>query len=222
MYSLRHFYAVNALRNGIGVFEVARNMGTSVQMIQEYYGRQASTPPTNAPIDTTRRGFLGGTAAALVAGAAVNVAALATIRPAAAASDPIYAAIEAHKVAVVAGEVAHDRYSALEEELHRNGRLRKSDRMKDEARRGEQIEEELRQAHIAEGAAAIALLGADVTTLAGLMTLLAYVQRHDDDTYGEGWPDRMYDDTIEGTRCWHHYLVAKLAHDLPTILRETV
>ena len=42
-YSLRHFYAVNALRNGIGVFEVARNMGTSVQMIQEYYGRQATS-----------------------------------------------------------------------------------------------------------------------------------------------------------------------------------
>src|ERR1700680_2067909 len=38
----RHFYAVNALRNGVGVFEVARNMGTSVQIIQEYYGRQAT------------------------------------------------------------------------------------------------------------------------------------------------------------------------------------
>ncbi len=43
LYSLRHFYAVNALRNGIGVFEVARNMGTSVQMIQEYYGKQATS-----------------------------------------------------------------------------------------------------------------------------------------------------------------------------------
>jgi integrase len=42
-YSLRHFYAVNALRNGVGVFEVARNMGTSVQMIQEYYGKQATS-----------------------------------------------------------------------------------------------------------------------------------------------------------------------------------
>jgi integrase len=42
VYSLRHFYAVNALRNGIGIFEVARNMGTSVQIIQEYYGRQAT------------------------------------------------------------------------------------------------------------------------------------------------------------------------------------
>jgi hypothetical protein len=39
---LRHFYAVNALRNGVGVFEVARNMGTSVQIIQEYSGKQAT------------------------------------------------------------------------------------------------------------------------------------------------------------------------------------
>ncbi|MGY4329426.1 integrase [Bradyrhizobium sp. LB7.2] len=42
IYSLRHFYAVNALRNGVGVFEVARNMGTSVEIIQEYYGKQAT------------------------------------------------------------------------------------------------------------------------------------------------------------------------------------
>jgi integrase len=42
VYSLRHFYAVQALRNGVGVFEVARNMGTSVEIIQEYYGKQAT------------------------------------------------------------------------------------------------------------------------------------------------------------------------------------
>jgi hypothetical protein len=42
LYSLRHFYAVMALRNGIGVFKVAGNMGTSVQMIQQYYGKQAT------------------------------------------------------------------------------------------------------------------------------------------------------------------------------------
>ena len=51
IYSFRHFYAVNALRNGIGVFEVARNMGTSVQIIQEYYGKQAT-----AAIFATRLG----------------------------------------------------------------------------------------------------------------------------------------------------------------------
>lgn len=42
LYSLRHFYAVMGLRRGIGVFDIARNMGTSVQMIQQYYGKQAT------------------------------------------------------------------------------------------------------------------------------------------------------------------------------------
>lgn len=42
LYSLRHFYAVMGLRNGIGIYDIARNMGTSVQMIQSYYGRQAT------------------------------------------------------------------------------------------------------------------------------------------------------------------------------------
>jgi len=42
LYSLRHFYAVQSLRRGIGVYDIARNMGTSVEMIQQYYGRQAT------------------------------------------------------------------------------------------------------------------------------------------------------------------------------------
>jgi integrase len=43
LYSLRHFYAVKALLDGIGVWDIARNMGTSVEMIQQYYGK-AATP----------------------------------------------------------------------------------------------------------------------------------------------------------------------------------
>ena len=31
-----------ALRDGIGIYDVARNMGTSVEMIQQYYGKQAT------------------------------------------------------------------------------------------------------------------------------------------------------------------------------------
>ncbi len=31
-----------ALREEIGVYDVARNMGTSVEMIQQYYGKQAT------------------------------------------------------------------------------------------------------------------------------------------------------------------------------------
>jgi integrase len=42
LYSLRHFYAVQSLRNGLGIYDVARNMGTSVQMIRSYYGKQAT------------------------------------------------------------------------------------------------------------------------------------------------------------------------------------
>jgi integrase len=42
LYSLRHWYAIMSLRKGFGVFEVSRNMGTSVQMIQSYYGKQAT------------------------------------------------------------------------------------------------------------------------------------------------------------------------------------
>ena len=38
---------MQGLRNGIGIYDIARNMGTSVQMIQSYYGRQA-TPMTMA------------------------------------------------------------------------------------------------------------------------------------------------------------------------------
>lgn len=47
LYSLRHYYAVMALRNEIGVYDVARNMGTSVEMIEKYYGKQ-STPNAKA------------------------------------------------------------------------------------------------------------------------------------------------------------------------------
>lgn len=47
LYSLRHFYAVRFLRKGIPVWDIARNMGTSVKMIQDYYGKQA-TPVESA------------------------------------------------------------------------------------------------------------------------------------------------------------------------------
>jgi integrase len=43
LYSLRHFYAVQMLRRGkASIFDLARNMGTSVQIIERYYGRDAT------------------------------------------------------------------------------------------------------------------------------------------------------------------------------------
>jgi integrase len=42
LYSLRHFYAVMALRKNMSVYSIAANMGTSVPIIQQYYGKQAT------------------------------------------------------------------------------------------------------------------------------------------------------------------------------------
>ena len=47
LYSLRHFYAVMALTKEIGIYTLARNMGTSVKIIEDYYGRHA-TPVESA------------------------------------------------------------------------------------------------------------------------------------------------------------------------------
>ncbi|HQR70343.1 MAG TPA: site-specific integrase [Burkholderiaceae bacterium] len=43
LYSLRHFYAVMMIRRGMPVFNIARNMGTSVAIIESYYGKQATS-----------------------------------------------------------------------------------------------------------------------------------------------------------------------------------
>ena len=43
LYSLRHYYAVRSLER-TDVYDVARNMGTSVQMIEKHYGKHSITP----------------------------------------------------------------------------------------------------------------------------------------------------------------------------------
>lgn len=53
LYSLRHFYAVRSIARDIDIYTIARNMGTSVQMIEQYYGRHATT--------TSKATKLGGT-----------------------------------------------------------------------------------------------------------------------------------------------------------------
>ena len=109
--------------------------------------RVLSTPPTNTPVVSSRRGFLGGTAAALAAGTAVNVAALATFRPANAASDPIYAAIEAHKAAAAVAVAAVKRNSDLENELYDNKRLQTERRLEDESSRQAEIDAAIEETH---------------------------------------------------------------------------
>lgn len=43
LYSLRHFYALQAVKHGIDVYRIAKNMGTSVQMIEKYYAKSATS-----------------------------------------------------------------------------------------------------------------------------------------------------------------------------------
>lgn len=52
LYSLRHFYAVRAITRGVDIYTIARNMGNSVKVIEDYYGRNATT--------TARATVLGG------------------------------------------------------------------------------------------------------------------------------------------------------------------
>lgn len=42
LYSLRHFYAVSRLKQGVDVFRLATNMGTGVAQIRNHYGRHIS------------------------------------------------------------------------------------------------------------------------------------------------------------------------------------
>ena len=42
LYSLRHFYATMSIRAGLPIYSIAKNMGTSVGIIEAYYGKHAT------------------------------------------------------------------------------------------------------------------------------------------------------------------------------------
>jgi integrase len=47
LYSLRHFYATQNIQSGLDIYMIAKNMGTSVAVIESYYGKHA-TPQSQA------------------------------------------------------------------------------------------------------------------------------------------------------------------------------
>jgi integrase len=47
-YSLRHTYATMRLAEGVSVFQLAANMGTSVEMLEDYYGKKRMRDPRMA------------------------------------------------------------------------------------------------------------------------------------------------------------------------------
>ena len=54
-YSLRHTYATMRLAEGVSVFQLAANMGTSVEMIESFYGKKRMRDPKMATEITKNR-----------------------------------------------------------------------------------------------------------------------------------------------------------------------
>ncbi len=54
-YSLRHTYATMRLAEGVSVFQLAANMGTSVEMIEKFYGKKRMRDPRMATEITKNR-----------------------------------------------------------------------------------------------------------------------------------------------------------------------
>ena len=55
-YSLRHTYATMRISEGVSVFQLAANMGTSVEMIESFYGKKRMRDPKMATEVTKFRG----------------------------------------------------------------------------------------------------------------------------------------------------------------------
>jgi hypothetical protein len=161
---------------------------------------------------TTRRRFLS-TAVGIAAGST----ALALANPVlAAANDPVFAAIEAHKAARLAFENAVSRGSALDEELP-------SEKTRswitvweqtivetDDPRWIESVREVHRTSD-AETDAACALASIAPTTMAGVVGLLQYVIS----IRPEEWPEGVHSDDDTETRPWHTFLFEMLIAVLP-------
>jgi hypothetical protein len=55
LYSLRHTYSTMRLAEGVSVFQLAANMGTSVEMLEDFYGKKRMRDPKMATEVTKNR-----------------------------------------------------------------------------------------------------------------------------------------------------------------------
>jgi hypothetical protein len=143
----------------------------------------------------------------------VTLAGSAVAQPAAAISDPIYAAIEAHKAARAAVNSALDAHTLLERELPCDKRLSNIDAWEEKIvetddPRWIESERAVWQAWEAEDGAAIDLVCIQPTTRAGVLALLDHAIAYDTD--GEGWPRGLQSDDGKRTRDWHQFLIENL------------
>jgi hypothetical protein len=162
-----------------------------------------STPPTNTPIDTTRRRFLAVAAGASIVsvGSLVAAAGIPTTGKAA-EPDPIYAALAAKQAADVAHGLAID---VQDDADARYGYDSQQAWDADEA-----CEEACHRAMDAAWQLAITA----PTTLAGVAAILRFANQHEDE--GFEWPDT---DRI-GREGWHYQLRATMAQAIEAIIRQ--
>jgi hypothetical protein len=175
---------------------LTRTRKRSIQMDQA--DSVLSTPPTNTP--TSRRRFLSTAAALAAGGAALGL----TVPPAFATDDPIFVAIEAHRVAFARVIAAIDvEYAAEAETPNDDKRLLESGKATSAAWES-------------EGDAAIELVSVRPETMAGVVALLNYAIAADRD--GETWPPELLSDDGKTVRSWHHFLIQNLTEILPDLL----
>jgi hypothetical protein len=186
---------------------------------------------TAMPVVQSRRRFLSQAAGVAAGGTVLARARIApgplTAAPAsplglanasAVSADPIFAAIEAHKAAVVALYAQLSARSKLEIELPRDKRGSTVDAWGEEIvatddPRWIECERAVGLSFDAETDAACALLGDRPTTIAGALALLHYATAADVD--GELWPRELQSDDGHKTRPWHYFLIEALAEVLP-------
>jgi hypothetical protein len=141
-----------------------------------------STPPTNT--SPTRRNILG-----TIAGAGATALTLAPARAAASAADPIYAAIERHRAAATAWNVALETRPEFPEPL--------TTEQREQCRLFDDAEADARDALSEAGHCLIETVP---TTIAGITTAIAYIQRQmrDDGTFMPFDIEFQFDEGYEG------------------------
>jgi hypothetical protein len=189
-----------------------------------------SMPPTNTPLDTTRRHFLlavGGGSAAILAATIAKPAVLP--KNSGLPADPVFALIDAHKAAFAEWTEAMNHLSDMDEAIP--SELQKGSTYCFQVEIVETDDPRWTAANIRYNdtiikadTIAIEMLGITPTSLAGLGAILRYAAQHVED--GNMWPDgeQIEDEDEEPKsflgRDWNFYLLRNLGEAVQKIARS--
>ncbi|MET4512569.1 hypothetical protein [Bradyrhizobium sp. I1.7.5] len=162
---------------------------------------------------TSRRSFLAAAAFAAAGSTTLaNAAGIAPLRD----TDPVFQAIEKHKLARECVAAAADAHCVLEREIVGSGVKLRDARTNDD--RLEASDAAMSLAFDAETAAACEILNSFPTTPAGVLALLSYAVAADTD--GQGWPSDLCGGDDDNRGSWQQFLLASLSEILPAMMME--